>query len=73
MEFCCEELESLATDDPDSKDETFFIEEDGVLHMVVRRIPLKDGTAFDERMVVFCPFCGTRLQEDEFVSAGVRH
>jgi hypothetical protein len=65
MEFnvnCCNSLKK-AVDQPQS---LFRTEDDGILRLAIWVVPLADGgRAFYEKAIIFCPFCGTQIQEKD--------
>ena len=49
---------------------TFFrVEENGVLYLTIGYVPTDKGPGFYDQAVIFCPFCGTKLQTPEEVDA----
>jgi len=57
---CCKDLSDAISGPPNS---TFRMEENGVLYMAVGYVNTERGLGWFESAVLFCPFCGTRLQE----------
>ncbi|HET7585645.1 MAG TPA: hypothetical protein VFK13_12095 [Gemmatimonadaceae bacterium] len=44
------------------------VEDNGVLVMAVGAMATADGTAWFDQAVLFCPFCGTKLQDREEIA-----
>lgn len=62
---CCKDLREAMTQVPNS----FFREsEEGVFYMVVGYAQTREGTGFFDQAVIFCPFCGTRLQNRDVIA-----
>jgi hypothetical protein len=62
---CCKDLRDVM----DSKFESFFrIEDNGVLYLTVGYISTEDGPGFFDAAVIFCPFCGQRLQDKDEIA-----
>jgi hypothetical protein len=57
---CCKDLREAMTGPPNS---FFRVEDSGVLYLSVGYVGTKDGPGFFDHAVLFCPFCGTRLQD----------
>ena len=59
---CCQELKDSLT----IPQERFFsASEEGVLYITIGGIQTEDGMSYLDRAVLFCPFCGRRLQTVE--------
>lgn len=57
---CCEEMKEAL----DANESLFRVEEDDILRLPVWTVPLSDeGKAWYEKPIIFCPFCGKRLQD----------
>jgi len=41
----------------------FRVEKNGALYLSVGYVPTEDGPGFFDQAVLYCPFCGTRLQD----------
>jgi hypothetical protein len=63
---CCEAMVQCMTTVP----EPFFrVEDNGVLYMTVGFEATDQGPAFYDHAILFCPFCGEKLQDrDEIAS-----
>lgn len=59
---CCPELSDAMSKPPNS---FFRVEENGVLFCTVGFVPTKDGPGFFDQAVIFCPFCGKKLQDQD--------
>lgn len=59
---CCKDLKDAMTAPPQS---LFRVEENGVLYLTVGYAQTEQGTAWFDQAVIFCPFCGTRIQDGE--------
>ncbi|MBV8299822.1 MAG: hypothetical protein JO083_09805 [Candidatus Eremiobacteraeota bacterium] len=57
---CCGDLGSAMSEPPKS---FFRVEENGVLYLTVGYVPTDRGPGFFDHAVLFCPFCGTKLQD----------
>jgi len=61
---CCKDLAEAMTTPP----KRFFrIEENGVLYLTVGFAQTAEGTAWFDQAVLFCPFCGDKLQDREAI------
>ncbi len=59
---CCNELHEAMATPPTSM---FHVDEDdGVLYLKVGYAPANSGTSWFEQPVIFCPFCGTMIQDE---------
>ena len=56
---CCKDLRDAMEKPPNS---FFRVEENGVLFLTVGYMMTENGPAWFDQAVLFCPFCGTRLQ-----------
>ncbi len=64
---CCKELKEAMTTVPNP---LIFVEEDcSVLYMSVGYVKTQEGIGWMDHAVLFCPFCGTRLQSSEEIKA----
>jgi hypothetical protein len=59
---CCKDLTDAMTAPPQS---LFRVEENGVLYLTVGYARTEQGTAWFDQAVIFCPFCGSRIQDRE--------
>jgi hypothetical protein len=57
---CCTDLGDAIQKPPTS---FFMVEENGVLYLSVGYVTTKQGPGFFDQAVIFCPFCGARLQD----------
>jgi hypothetical protein len=62
--LCCKDLTDAMTGPSNS---FFRIEENGVLYLTVGYVQTTDGPGWFDQAVIFCPFCGTRLQDREAI------
>lgn len=62
---CCNDLSDAMTQPPNS---FFRIEDNGVLYLSVGYINTENGPGFFDQAVIFCPFCGTKLQDREEIA-----
>ena len=60
--FCCKDLADAMTSPPNS---FFRVEENDVLYLTVGYVQTTEGTGWFDQAVIFCPFCGTKLQDKE--------
>jgi len=58
---CCKELKDSMTI-PQQK---FLWVDDGVLFLTIGGVESESGMGWLDHAVLFCPFCGTRLQTEE--------
>jgi hypothetical protein len=56
---CCRDLKDAMTGPPNS---FFRVEESGVLYLTIGYMPTDEGSAWFDQAVIFCPFCGSQLQ-----------
>lgn len=63
---CCKDLKDAMTL---PKHSFFQKAESGVLYMAVGYVETEEGTGTFEQAVIFCPFCGTKLQERDLIAA----
>lgn len=56
---CCRDLKDAMTSPPNS---FFRVEESGVLYLTIGYMPTDEGSAWFDQAVIFCPFCGSQLQ-----------
>jgi hypothetical protein len=63
MDFsCCQNLSDAITKTPNS---LFRFEENGVCYLAVGYMQTEEGTGWFEQALIFCPFCGKQLQDEE--------
>ena len=43
----------------------FRVEDNGVLYLTVGYVRTEQGTGFFDHSVIYCTFCGTKLQDQE--------
>jgi hypothetical protein len=60
--LCCKDLADAMTGPPNS---FFRIEENGVLYLTVGYVQTSEGPGWFDQVVIFCPFCGKKLQDRE--------
>ena len=58
--LCCDDLVRAMTGPPNSLIRT---EENGVLYLTVGYVQTTEGTGWFDQAVLFCPFCGKKLQD----------
>jgi hypothetical protein len=60
---CCKDLaEAISLE----KRKSFFrMEENGVLYLTIGYLTTKDGTGWFDMAVIYCPFCGSKIQHKE--------
>ena len=61
---CCTELRDAVTTPPVS---FFRVEPNGVLYLTVGYAQTAEGIGWFDQAVLFCPFCGSRLQDKEAI------
>jgi hypothetical protein len=57
---CCSDLHAALHEVPQS---LFHVSEEGVLFVSVGMADIEAGLGFFDQAVIFCPFCGRRLQD----------
>jgi hypothetical protein len=57
---CCRDLRAALTEVPKS---LFHVSPEGVLYVSVGMAETEDGVGWFDQAVIFCPFCGQRLQD----------
>jgi hypothetical protein len=57
---CCKDLADAMTSTPNS---FFRVGDIGVLYLTVGYVATERGPAFFDQAVLYCPFCGTQLQD----------
>ncbi len=62
---CCTDLQEAMAQPPNS---FFRIEENGVLFLTVGYVNTEKGPGFFDQAVIFCPFCGTKIQDREEIA-----
>jgi hypothetical protein len=60
--LCCNDLLDAMTNPPVS---FLRIEGNSVLYLTVGYIQTDEGTGYFDQAVIFCPFCGAKLQDRE--------
>jgi hypothetical protein len=61
---CCSDLEEAMTTPPNS---SFFVE-NNILCLTIGYIQTEDGIGWFDHAIIFCPFCGKRLQTKEEIT-----
>ena len=65
---CCEDLRDVLASDDFTP--LIGVEENGILLMSVGCVEIEDeGLAWLDHAVLFCPFCGTKLQDRDEIEA----
>jgi hypothetical protein len=59
---CCRDLQD-ALEAPEKK--LLKVGAEGILYLTVGTLRTDMGTGWMEQAIMFCPFCGTRLQTEE--------
>ncbi len=62
---CCNYLNDAMHQPPNS---FIFMGENGVLYMTIGYIQSEKGPGFFDHAVIFCPFCGKKLQMGEEIA-----
>lgn len=63
---CCDDLNEAMNAPPDS---LLRVEDNGVLYLAVGFVNTPEGIGWFDQAVIFCPFCGSRLQTREEVQS----
>lgn len=72
-EFCCAAFEDVTAGLPEEAMPFLFMDDDGVLMLTVATVDTEEGPTFMDHAVLFCPFCGTQLQDERTISGKVGH
>jgi len=67
---CCAELDRAMTAPPNS---LFRFEENGVLYLTVGYAQTPQGTSWFDQAVIYCPFCGSQLQNLDDIRRKAHH
>jgi len=59
---CCKDLNDAMTSPPNS---LFRVEDSGVLYLTIGYAETPQGAAWFDQAPLFCPFCGTQIQDRE--------
>jgi hypothetical protein len=62
---CCKDLKDAMTSPPNS---FFRVEENGVLYLTVGYVQTRDGPGWFDQAVIFCPFCGQKIQDQDEIA-----
>ena len=62
---CCSDLKEVMYDLPES---FFRVEDNDVLYLTVGCGRTKEQTGYFDHAVLFCPFCGAKLQDNETIA-----
>jgi len=63
---CCQELKD-AMDTTKVPNSFFLIGENGVFYQTVGYVNTEKGPGFFDQAVIFCPFCGKKLQDKDVI------
>ncbi len=66
---CCKDLEKVITIPQNT---FFFVSEEKILYMSVGYANTEEGTAWFDQAIIYCPFCGTKLQDKALISKRVK-
>ncbi len=61
---CCTEMRSALSGDFNKT----IAENNGVLYLSVGYILTKDGPGWFDSAVIFCPFCGLKIQDKDYIA-----
>ena len=61
---CCKDLKD-AIDSSLVPNSFFMVGENGVLYLTIGYVNTNDGPGFFDQAVIFCPFCGKKLQDED--------
>jgi hypothetical protein len=62
---CCKDLQEAMTVPENS---FFRIEENGVLFLTIGYTQTEQGTGWFDQAIIFCPFCGQKIQDREEIA-----
>ena len=71
--FCCDAFQGATANLPEGAIPSLSVTDDGVLTMIVAVVRTEEGPAFMDHAVLFCPFCGTKLQDARTIAGKVGH
>ena len=57
---CCKDLADAMNAPPQT---LFRVEKNGVLYLAVGYVQTEQGIGWFDQAVIFCPFCGARMQD----------
>jgi hypothetical protein len=66
---CCKDLHTALAEVPKS---LFHVSPEGTLFLSVGMAETEDGVGWFDQAVIFCPFCGKRLQDKNEIGKKVR-
>jgi hypothetical protein len=69
FQACCRDLEDSMKEPPNSM---FRIETNGVLYLTVGYVQTEQGPGWFDQAVIFCPFCGKKLQSKEDIAKSAK-
>ena len=61
---CCKEMRD-AFDTTKVPHSFFIVSENKILYQTIGYIATKDGPGFFDQAVIYCPFCGKKLQDKD--------
>jgi len=64
---CCSEMRTALTGDFNK----LIAENDGILYLAVGYVVTEKGPGWFDSAVLFCPFCGTKIQDRAEIAARV--
>lgn len=65
---CCNDLRD-AMDSTKVPNSFYRVEENGVLYQTVGYVNTDRGAGYFDQAVIYCPFCGRRLQDKDEIKA----
>lgn len=72
-DFCCAAFEDVTAGLPEDAVPSFFVSDENVLMLTVGTVETDEGVEFMDHAVLFCPFCGTQLQDESRIAGKVGH
>ncbi len=66
---CCKDLRDAINEPPNS---LFVINEHDILYLSVGYVLTDDGLGWFDQAVLFCPFCGTKIQDKDDIAQKVK-
>ncbi|EBU7498168.1 hypothetical protein DK058_25165 [Salmonella enterica subsp. enterica serovar Typhi] len=72
-DFCCAAFEDVTAGLPEEAMPSFHVSDDNILMLTVATLETDEGPAFMDHAVLFCPFCGTQLQDARMIAGKVGH
>ena len=66
---CCKDLKNAINTPPNS---FFMVEDNGILYLTIGYVNTEEGPGFYDQAVIFCPFCGEKIQDKAEIAKKTR-